>query len=100
MEWLDPIFVGGHWTPALIEMAGATHTLNPATGSGPSAAAGKSFAVPNQAMVDLDPDIIIISPCGLDLQASTAACTSPHAPTNADDDDDDVFAHDADVKAQ
>ena len=28
-EWTDPIFVGGHWTPQLIEMAGAQHPLNP-----------------------------------------------------------------------
>jgi len=28
-EWSDPIFVGGHWTPQLIEMAGGEHPLNP-----------------------------------------------------------------------
>lgn len=22
LEWVDPLFVGGHWTPELIEMAG------------------------------------------------------------------------------
>ena len=93
MEWLDPIFVGGHWTPALIEMAGASHILNPPTGSGPSAAAGKSFAVSHQAMVDLDPDIIIISPCGLDLQASIfmSSCT------NTDDVIDVVLGYDSDI---
>lgn len=29
LEWTDPIFVGGHWTPQLIHMAGACHPLNP-----------------------------------------------------------------------
>ena len=29
LEWVDPIFVGGHWTPQLIQMAGASHPLNP-----------------------------------------------------------------------
>ncbi len=29
VEWVGPIFVGGHWTPQLIEMAGGRHPLNP-----------------------------------------------------------------------
>ncbi len=29
MEWVDPIFAGGHWTPQLIELAGGAHPLNP-----------------------------------------------------------------------
>lgn len=28
IEWLDPIFIGGHWTPELIELAGGRHSLN------------------------------------------------------------------------
>eukprot|EP00193_Tetraselmis_chui_P017398 CAMPEP_0177785240 /NCGR_PEP_ID=MMETSP0491_2-20121128/20187_1 /TAXON_ID=63592 /ORGANISM="Tetraselmis chuii, Strain PLY429" /LENGTH=636 /DNA_ID=CAMNT_0019306177 /DNA_START=349 /DNA_END=2255 /DNA_ORIENTATION=- len=74
VEWLDPIFVGGHWTPALIEMAGGCHPLNPptahASGAEEAAAAGKSFAVPTQQLVDMDPDIIIVCPCGLDMKAT------------------------------
>src|SRR5262249_52332745 len=43
LEWPDPIFVGGHWTPQLIERAGGQHPLNPtrpvesATGAGAAA---------------------------------------------------------------
>ena len=29
LEWTDPLFVGGHWTPQLIHMAGGVHPLNP-----------------------------------------------------------------------
>ena len=29
LEWFEPLFPGGHWTPQLIEMAGAQHPLNP-----------------------------------------------------------------------
>lgn len=72
VEWLDPIFVGGHWTPALIEMAGGSHPLNPPEGEGLRASGGKSFAVPHTDLVDLDPDIIIICPCGLDLEVRWA----------------------------
>lgn len=28
-EWTDPIFVGGHWTPQIVHMAGGHHVLNP-----------------------------------------------------------------------
>ena len=27
LEWLDPVFVAGHWTPQLIELAGGTDVL-------------------------------------------------------------------------
>lgn len=59
LEWLDPIFVGGHWTPQLIEFAGGSHALNP-----PHA---KSRVVTADALVELDPDAIIVCPCGMDL---------------------------------
>lgn len=29
LEWTDPLFIGGHWTPQIIEMAGGEHPLNP-----------------------------------------------------------------------
>lgn len=77
LEWTDPLFVGGHWTPQLIERAGATHPLNetipmPGAGSGAGGqmahrTAGKSIRVPPEAIAALNPDHIIICPCGLDL---------------------------------
>lgn len=29
-EWTEPVFPGGHWTPQLVHIAGASHPLNPA----------------------------------------------------------------------
>jgi Family of unknown function (DUF5522) len=81
LQWTDPIFVGGHWTPQLIQYAGGEHTLNPAgkEAQGMNAAlsgAGKSFPVPIEVFVSSDPDIIIIAPCGFDLtQAHDEAIT-------------------------
>ena len=70
LEWLDPIYVGGHWTPELIQMAGARHPLNP-PGSGPDGkGGGKSFAVAASAVSSSDPDLVILCPCGLDLKAT------------------------------
>lgn len=78
LEWTDPPFVGGHWTPQLIERAGATHPLNetvPMEGAGSGAGgqmahrtAGKSIRVPPEAIAAVNPDHIILCPCGLDLE--------------------------------
>jgi len=67
IEWPDPLYVGGHWTPQLIERAGGRHPLNPSKGSD---GGGKSFAVPASKLIESDPDLIIICPCGLDLAAT------------------------------
>jgi ABC-type Fe3+-hydroxamate transport system substrate-binding protein len=85
LEWTDPLFVAGHWTPQLIERAGGRHPLNPtlpvpAAGAaeGPIGqtlrAAGKSIAVPPEVLAASRPDVLIICPCGLALaQASREA---------------------------
>ena len=78
LEWTDPLFVGGHWTPQLIERAGAHHPLNPTVPSpvagaaaGPvgasMATAGKSVRVPDEVFAASRPDAIIICPCGIPL---------------------------------
>lgn len=64
IEWPDPLYVGGHWTPQLINRAGATHPLNEAGMGG----AGKSFAVDPSDIIAIDPDLIVLAPCGLNLQ--------------------------------
>jgi iron complex transport system substrate-binding protein len=63
IEWSDPLYVGGHWTPQLIERAGGVHPLN----AGGQHGAGKSFPVPSEAVVNMEPDLVIVAPCGLDL---------------------------------
>eukprot|EP00755_Sulcionema_specki_P026248 Sspe_Gene.85191::Locus_55989_Transcript_1_1_Confidence_1.000_Length_1798::g.85191::m.85191 len=66
IEWPDPIYVGGHWTPQIIAMAGGEHPLNlPKGGEG----AGPSFKVTPEAVVESNPDVVIVCPCGLDLPA-------------------------------
>ena len=75
IEWSDPIYVGGHWTPQLIYMAGGEHTLNPCGEGGPNSyvqigGAGKSFPVTTDSVIASDPDLIILSPCGLNLEMS------------------------------
>ncbi len=59
LEWADPMFVGGHWTPALIEAAGARHSLN--------AAGQPSRRVSVEDILEAAPDRVVICPCGYDL---------------------------------
>ncbi len=83
LEWTDPLFVGGHWTPQLIERAGGRHPLNPSVpkatagaAAGPVGvtlrAAGRSVAVPPEVLVATRPDVLIICPCGLNLAQARA----------------------------
>jgi len=91
LEWTDPVFCAGHWTPQLIERAGASHPLNPtrpAAGSGEGVGAqqayrkaGKSVQVPLEAIEAIERQgpngsggwgRVIICPCGLSLDEARA----------------------------
>ncbi|MCZ6834755.1 MAG: ABC transporter substrate-binding protein [Planctomycetota bacterium] len=61
LEWMDPLFIGGHWTPQLIEAAGGRHSLNQA--------GMKSKQVTPEDLVASMPDKLVICPCGYDLDA-------------------------------
>jgi ABC-type Fe3+-hydroxamate transport system substrate-binding protein len=78
LEWADPPFIGGHWTPQLVERAGGLHPLNPTQameGAGAGAGgqmahrtAGKSIRVPPELIERLAPDFIVVCPCGIALR--------------------------------
>lgn len=59
LEWCDPPFCGGHWTPALIEAAGARHSLN--------SAGAKSRRVTPEEILETAPERVVIAPCGFGL---------------------------------
>jgi len=58
LEWLDPVFVAGHWTPQLIEMAGGEDVLG--LPGEPSAQSTWELVVAAQ------PDVVVVMPCGYD----------------------------------
>eukprot|EP00127_Corallochytrium_limacisporum_P003207 Clim_evm56s147 gene=Clim_evmTU56s147 len=60
LEWADPFYVAGHWTPELIAMAGGTHPLNEAH--------NKSIRVSEECLVASNPTHLVICPCGFDLE--------------------------------
>lgn len=56
LEWLQPIYVGGHWVPEMIELAGGRDVFGtPRT---------PSFRVTLDEVVAAQPDILIVAPCG------------------------------------
>lgn len=65
LEWTDPPMSGGHWTPGLVELAGAQPVLgNPGA---------NSRVLLWDEIAAADPDEIIVGPCGFDLERTHAA---------------------------
>jgi iron complex transport system substrate-binding protein len=60
LEWLQPFYVGGHWVPEMIHVAGGVDVL------------GKmrtpSFRVHLQDVIAAEPEILLIGPCGYSAQ--------------------------------
>jgi iron complex transport system substrate-binding protein len=60
LEWLDPPFSCGHWSPELVRLAGGDEV---------SGRAGQpSRTLPWQQVVDARPDVIVIACCGFSLE--------------------------------
>jgi iron complex transport system substrate-binding protein len=64
LEWTDPIFAAGNWGPELIEIAGG----NPVLGT----KGQHSRPIPAELLRDADPDVLIVAPCGFNLERSEA----------------------------
>jgi len=72
LEWLEPIYVGGHWVPEMIRYAGGEDAIG---------SAGKaSFRVPLQEVVEAEPDILLIAPCGYTAQQARSEYESLELP--------------------
>jgi iron complex transport system substrate-binding protein len=64
IEWLDPVYAAGHWTPQLIELAGGEDVL--------SHAGAPSQTVSWEAVVAAEPEVVIVMPCGYDAPRAYA----------------------------
>jgi iron complex transport system substrate-binding protein len=60
LEWLDPPYAAGHWTPQLIEYAGGEDVLG-FTGERSEQHSWEEVAA-------MSPDIVIVMPCGYDAE--------------------------------
>jgi iron complex transport system substrate-binding protein len=58
LEWLDPPFIGGHWVPEMIEIAGGRDVLG--------VAGAKSRTADWDEITAAEPDVVVAMPCGWD----------------------------------
>jgi len=74
IEWTDPIFAAGHWVPEMVRRAGGIDAL---------AQPGEHSTTRTLVEVrDANPDVILVAPCGFDLER--AAADAGHLLANAD----------------
>jgi len=59
VEWIDPLMAGGNWMPELIAMAGGINLFGEAGKHSPWMTWDE--------LTSSDPDIIIVTPCGFDI---------------------------------
>jgi iron complex transport system substrate-binding protein len=64
LEWLDPPFVGGHWIPEMISIAGGEDVAGPPGLKSPEVSWGE--------LSGLNPDVAIAMPCGWYVEDSRA----------------------------
>ena len=63
LEWSDPLFNGGHWTPELIEYAGGIDSFG--------SKHQPSRTISDEDLLDADPDVLIVALCGFDEVRAT-----------------------------
>ena len=59
LEWIEPFFTAGHWIPGMIELAGGINLISK-TGE-------HSRRMNIDEVLNSNPDIIILMPCGFDI---------------------------------
>jgi len=59
LEWLDPLYIVGHWVPQMVELAGGINGISN-TGE-------RSRKIEFSQISQFDPDILILLPCGFTL---------------------------------
>ena len=64
VEWSDPPMTAGNWVPELVALAGGIDTLG--------ADGGHSPRITVEAVAAVDPDAIVLMPCGYDLPRTVA----------------------------
>ena len=60
LEWIDPLFNAGHWTPELIKMAGGTDCFGNIH--------QPSQTINSNTLAEADPDMLFVALCGFDEQ--------------------------------
>jgi iron complex transport system substrate-binding protein len=64
MEWYEPVYASGHWMPEMVEIAGGVDTLG--------RKGADSVRVSWQEVLDWAPEVLILTPCGFNLDQTIA----------------------------
>jgi iron complex transport system substrate-binding protein len=64
VEWLDPPFAVGHWVPEQVRLAGGWELLGDE--------GGKSVETTWSALAEVDPEVLVLMPCGYGLADTIA----------------------------
>lgn len=62
IEWIDPLMSAGHWMPELVEAAGGVPLFGKA--------GEHAGYLRLDELAETDPDVIVIAPCGFDIERS------------------------------
>jgi iron complex transport system substrate-binding protein len=60
LEWLDPVFVAGHWVPQMIDYAGGIDLLG--------FSGEKSEVFTWEQVKAVEPEVVVVMPCGYDAE--------------------------------
>ena len=82
LEWVDPFFCAGHWVPEMITAAGGVDPIGEA--------GGDSHRMTWDDVIDAEPEMIVVAPCGYGLADSMKLASELRNRTSAT-----VFAVDA-----
>jgi iron complex transport system substrate-binding protein len=64
IEWIDPLMGAGNWIPELVEIAGGDPVLG--------VAGRHSGVVEAETLAAVEPDVVIVSPCGFTIERTEA----------------------------
>ena|ERR1700675_424142 len=64
LEWLDPFYIGGHWVPEMVALAGGEDVLG--------RAGEPSFRASAEEIAETNADIIVVMPCGYNAKRIAA----------------------------
>ena len=68
IEWLDPVYAAGHWTPDVVRCAGGIDVL--------AQPGSHSVRIDASRIRDASPDLLLFAPCGFDVHRARAEAES------------------------
>lgn len=67
IEWTDPVFIGGHWVPEMVRLAGGDDVLG--------VAGEPSTDIAWERVLEAEPEVLVLMPCGFDLERTVSVAS-------------------------